>query len=95
MNFGRVVIVTNAKKGWVELSSYYLLPRVHEVIETYIPVISAQEQFGTEHTHDPHLWKRKSFQTLWEIENLLDASSLLNLIVVGDSDFEMDAGKFF
>ena len=49
MNFGRVVIVTNAKAGWVELSSYYLLPRVYEVIELYIPVISAQEQFGIEH----------------------------------------------
>ena len=43
--FGRVVIITNAKQGWVEYSSYYLLPRVHSLIELYIPVISAQSQF--------------------------------------------------
>jgi hypothetical protein len=41
INFGRVIIITNAKAGWVELSSYYLLPRVHRIIELYIPVISA------------------------------------------------------
>jgi hypothetical protein len=40
--FGRVIIVTNAKENWVEYSSYFLLPRVHSLIELYIPVISAQ-----------------------------------------------------
>ena len=29
IKFAKVVIVTNAKEGWVEYSSYYLLPRVH------------------------------------------------------------------
>lgn len=38
---GKVVIVTNAKEGWVEFSSFHMLPRVHQLIETYIPVISA------------------------------------------------------
>ena len=41
IKFGKVIIVTNAKEGWVEYSSYYLLPRVHQLIETYIPVVSA------------------------------------------------------
>ena len=41
IHFGKVVIVTNAKAGWVELSSYWLLPRVHQFIELYVPVISA------------------------------------------------------
>jgi hypothetical protein len=41
INFGRVIIVTNAKQGWVELSSFYLLPRVYKIIELYIPGISA------------------------------------------------------
>lgn len=39
--FGNVIIVTNAKKGWVEYSSYYLMPKVHCLIDLYIPVISA------------------------------------------------------
>ena len=29
IKFGKVLIVTNAKEGWVEYSSYFLLPRVH------------------------------------------------------------------
>ena len=41
ISFAKVLIVTNAKEGWVEYSSYYLLPRVHRLIETYIPVVSA------------------------------------------------------
>jgi len=40
--FGKVIIITNAKQGWVEYSSFYMLPRVHSLINMYIPVISAQ-----------------------------------------------------
>ena len=41
ISFAKVIIVTNAKEGWVEYSSYFLLPRVHRLIETYVPVFSA------------------------------------------------------
>ena len=29
IKFAKVLIVTNATEGWVEYSSYFLLPRVH------------------------------------------------------------------
>ena len=29
IKFAKVVLVTNAKQGWIEYSSFYLLPRVH------------------------------------------------------------------
>ena len=41
IKFAKVVIVTNAKEGWVEYSSYFLLPRIHQLIETYVPIVSA------------------------------------------------------
>ena len=43
------------------------------------------------------MWKINSFQTLWDIDRLLvkEPSTLLNLIVVGDSDYEINAGKHF
>lgn len=44
--FGQVVIITNAKQGWVEYSAYHMMPRVHSLIDLYVPVISAQAQFG-------------------------------------------------
>jgi len=46
IKFAKVLIVTNAKAGWVEYSSFFLLPRVHQLIETYIPVVSAQTEFS-------------------------------------------------
>jgi len=49
IKFGKVVIITNAKEGWVEYSSYFMLPRVHHLIETYIPVISAQDEYSKKH----------------------------------------------
>ena len=53
IKFAKVLIVTNAKEGWVEYSSYYLLPRVHQLIETYVPVVSAQKEFGERYPRDP------------------------------------------
>jgi hypothetical protein len=32
---------------------------------------------------------------MWNMENLLDNYSLLNLMVVGDSEYEINAGKHF
>ena len=46
IKFAKVIIITNAKEGWIEYSSYYLLPRVHQLIETYVPIVSAQSEFG-------------------------------------------------
>jgi len=55
--FGKVIIITNAKKGWVEYSSYYLMPRVHCLIDLYIPVISAQTLYETEFPDNIDMWK--------------------------------------
>lgn len=95
--FGKVLIVTNAKQGWVQYSSFYMLPRVHSLIDLYIPVISAQTLFETEYPDMIQMWKQKAFMSLWDVEGLLakDAHTLLNLMVVGDSDYEISAGKYF
>ena len=45
LRVSRVLIITNAKRGWVELSSSILLPKVHDMILKYIPVISARAEF--------------------------------------------------
>lgn len=43
------------------------------------------------------MWKQKAFQSLWDVEGLMskDTHTLLNLIVIGDSDYEINAGKNF
>ena len=45
LRVSKVLIVTNAKKGWVEYSSSILLPKVHQMIMKYIPVKSARGEF--------------------------------------------------
>jgi hypothetical protein len=43
------------------------------------------------------MWKQQTFASLWDVEGLLskDTHTLLNLMVVGDSDYEINAGKHF
>jgi hypothetical protein len=95
--FGKVIIVTNAKQGWVEYSSYYMMPRVHSLIDLYIPIVSAQTLFEAEFPDNIEMWKQQAFKSLWEVDGLLckDTHTLLNLMVVGDSEYEINAGKHF
>ena len=95
VKFAKVLIVTNAKQGWVEYSSYFLLPRVHQLIETYVPVVSAQTEFAEKFPVDPSQWKEQAFRQMWDVEGLLERNCVLNLMVIGDSDFELEAGKKF
>lgn len=60
----------------------------------YIPVISARGEF--EQYYDKiSEWKKQAFLSLWEIDDLLDRDAITNLIVIGDAQYEMDAGKSF
>ena len=95
IKFAKVIIITNAKEGWVEYSSYFLLPRVHQLIETYVPVISAQSEFSGMFPRDPSKWKELAFKQMWEAEGLLERNCVMNAMVIGDSIYEMDAGKRF
>ena len=45
LRVARVLIITNAKQGWVEYSSSILMPQVYQMIKKYIPVISARGEF--------------------------------------------------
>lgn len=41
----KVVIITNARKGWVEFSSKKFLPRLHIIIMKYVQIISARVDY--------------------------------------------------
>ena len=41
------------------------------------------------------MWKERAFKKMWEIDGLLEKNCLLNLMVIGDSEYEIDAGKAF
>lgn len=61
---GRVVIVTNAKMEWVRFSMISFFPEMFTFLsEENIPIISAQDIFGSMYTN-PVMWKVQSFRQL-------------------------------
>jgi len=86
---GEVHIVTNAEKGWVELSAQKFLPGVVPLLSK-IPVISARSTFEKDHPHKPLDWKYCAFQE--RLGNLLQATTVnKHIISFGDSHVEREA----
>jgi hypothetical protein len=91
-----VVVITNAKQGWVEFSSSFFMPRLHTIMmRGYLRVLSARVEYEELYPFDTYKWKEMAFLKLWREENFLDRAAILNLIAVGDSDYEMEAAKMF
>ena len=73
-----------------------MLPKVHKFILSYVPIISARTLFEDKLPNSMNVWKEKVFLSLWEDKNYkLEKDILTNLIVVGDSYYEMEAGISF
>ena len=84
---GNVYIITNAGKGWVEYSANKFYPSIMEILSK-IQIISAREyekQFS-----DLRQWKIQTFLTLLKHVNI---KLVTNIICIGDSLFEMEAGR--
>ena len=88
-----MLIVTNAHKTWVDYGSQTLMPMTASLLKSRIKVISARvySPNGLLHAAPPHLWKIKKFMELHEMFGIR-TDLVTNLIVVGDSMHEMNAG---
>jgi len=76
---GRVVIVTNANEGWVELSCQAFMPKLLPLISNF-SVISAQDRY--KHiTPSPMEWKRRTFE---DVVAAISNDKLRNFISIGD-----------
>ena len=58
-------------------------------------MISARGEFEQQYQGQISEWKKGAFMSLWDIEGLIDKGAITNLIVIGDDQYEMDAGKYF
>mmetsp|Transcript_3832 Transcript_3832/g.4434 ORF Transcript_3832/g.4434 Transcript_3832/m.4434 type:complete len:245 (+) Transcript_3832:599-1333(+) len=88
----RVIIVTNAHKSWVDYSSQTLMPQTAMLLKERIRVISARIDMSMSmHPVPPNLWKIKKFMELHEMLGL-STDQVTNLVVIGDSMNEMNAG---
>lgn len=91
---GTVVIVTNAERGWVELSCQKFLPTLYPAIEG-VKVLSARTTYESSQCSSPLDWKLRAFEA--EIRRLFGADTLnssekrKNILSLGDSVHEREA----
>jgi hypothetical protein len=57
-----VVVITNAKQGWVEFSSNFFMPRLHAIMmRGYLRVLSARVDYEELYPFDTYKWKEMAF----------------------------------
>ena len=86
---GDVYIITNAGPGWVEYSAEKFYPSLKTVLKQ-ITIISARGENEAESPGDPRKWKKRTFLNL---HKKMNTKLVTNIICIGDSSFEMEAGK--
>lgn len=90
LRFGKVVVITNAEAGWVELSGKRFLPRVVSFLTTHdIKIVSARTSFESDFPDAPSSWKMAAFSQ--EVAVMFPNEDELNVLVLGDSMSERDA----
>ena len=86
---GTVYIITNAGKGWVEYSAERFYPKIIPILEK-IKIISARGKYENAYPGNSRQWKIEAFLLL---QNTVDIKLVTNIICLGDSLFEMEAGR--
>ena len=86
---GETFIITNAEPGWVEFSAGKYFPSILRLLEK-IHVISARGLYEKQFPDMNYMWKIKAFNDIFQY---FDDNLLTNIICVGDSFNEIEAGK--
>ena len=86
---GEVYIITNACLEWVEYSAEKFYPRIFKILPK-IKVISARGHWESEYPGDSRRWK---IQTFLSLKKELNTKLVTNIICLGDSLLEMEAGR--
>lgn len=90
IDFGEAFIITNAAPGWVEFSCEKFFPSIKRDLLSKISVISARGLYERKYPRNSREWKVQTF-----LKMLLDFDPdlITNLICMGDSYIELEAGK--
>lgn len=89
------VIVTNAEYGWVDMTLAIYYPKLIQTIISYhIQVLSAQSLHSARFPDDVVQWKSLAFRDVINKEIFrTDGVTSVSVIVLGDSEVEIDAVK--
>lgn len=86
---GDVYIITNAGPGWVEFSAEKFYPSIMPLLSK-IKIISARGEYETKYPGDSRMWKIQAFLNT---QKSFDSDLVTNIICLGDSFIEMEAGQ--
>lgn len=94
MEFGNVVIVTNAQQGWVESSCAAFMPSLTRLLQA-TRIVSARSQYEKRCPNNPSAWKCLAFeQELASLVQEAESCEELNILSLGDSLHEQRALAF-
>mmetsp|Transcript_22810 Transcript_22810/g.58182 ORF Transcript_22810/g.58182 Transcript_22810/m.58182 type:complete len:311 (+) Transcript_22810:69-1001(+) len=91
---GTVILVTNAERGWIELSCLKFLPTLMPLLEN-VKIVSARTSYESSACPSPLDWKLRAFEN--EIGRVYGAATLnapemrKNVLSLGDSVHERQA----
>lgn len=92
--YGTVVLVTNAEKGWIELSCRKFIPNLLPSLAD-IRIVSARTTYESASLSSPQDWKYHAFQNelhrKFGEEALNDSERQKNVLSLGDSHHEREA----
>ena len=86
---GDVYIITNAESGWIEYSVQKYYPKILPILKR-INVISARDKYSRFYPNDSKIWK---IQTFLDITKSVNSELVTNVICMGDSFIEIEAGN--
>lgn len=91
---GTVVLITNAERGWIELSCQKFMPTLYPLLES-IKVLSARTSFECQECVSPLDWKVVAFHSeitrVYSADGLKAADRRKNVLSLGDSIHEREA----
>lgn len=91
---GTVVLVTNAERGWIELSCRKFLPTLYPLLED-VRLVSARTTYEGQSCISPLDWKLRAFddeiERHYRAEVINDPLSRKNVFSLGDSVHEREA----
>jgi len=91
---GTVVLVTNAQRGWIELSCQKFLPSLVPVLEN-VKLLSARTAYESSDAPSPLEWKLRAFeaeiQRIYRPKGEVDCERAWNILSLGDSLHEREA----
>lgn len=95
MQLGETIIITNGIESWVQSSAGRFMPGLLPILDSMM-VLSARARYEDRYPGDPFAWKKHAFRELLSErqERAGSHQSRLNMVVIGDSQAEIDASKY-